>query len=341
MQVRRLLKVRDRTFLECEYAVGDNNFSFVCFRFFCYNQTLSKYLKHSFIVLGAVYFLMKATIKNSKNRNGWRSGVYAMCAKALGYYNVDKTQSIYYEGDDLHVNILFSNVDNCHALLNALYDTRSQYYTGADIVCERTFQQINLVAQPPIILASDYVTDDFDSPAFTDRISFEDSASVCSLSNPTAHLLMLENPAHFVLLDVYDCHLMSVHRYPQEKHNPNNILRLSWTFHQYFDGLHTQGKHMVPLIAIRFVCTENQEQVQVSHGYTEQKYRVKVSIEAPDRRVLDAVARMLKAGSESNPDSDDKLYSFVYVDSDTDFQRCLTVKYKETKALWERNPPVT
>jgi len=259
-----------------------------------------------------------------------------MCAKALGYYNVDKTQSIYYEGNDLHINILFSSVDNCHALLNALIETRTQYYAGAEIVCERTFQQIYLLTQPSVILASDYVTDDFDSPAFTDCISFDDSASICSLSNPTAHLLMLENPARFVGLEVYDCHLISVHRYPKEKQNQNNILRLSWILHQYFDGLH-KGKHMVPLIAIGFVCAEKQEQVQVSPGYTEPKYRVKVSIEASDQRILAAVGSMLKAGSESNPDIDSRLYSFVYVDSDTDFQRCLTVKYEETKALWQRH----
>ena len=280
---------------------------------------------------------MKATIKNSKNHNGWRSGVYSMCAKALGYYNVDKSQSIYYEGDDLHINILFSNADNCHALLNALYETRNQYYTSAEIVCERIFQQVDLPAQPSVILASDYDTEDFDSPPFTDCISFDDSASICSLSNPTAHLLMLENPARFAGLEVYGCHLMSVHRYPEEHQNQNNILRLSWALHQYFDGLHTQGKHMVPLIAIGFVCAEKQEQIQVSPGYTEPKYRVKVSIEAPDRRVLEAVGNMLKAGSESNPDGDGKLYSFVHVESATDFQRCLTVKYEETKALWQRH----
>ena len=288
---------------------------------------------------GYVYYLMKATIKNSKTRNGWRSGVYTMCAKALGYYNVDKAQSIYYEGDDLHINILFSGADNCHALLNALYETRNQYYVGAEIVCERTFQQIDLLAQPSVILASDYVTEDFDSPAFTDRISFDDSASICSLSNPTAYLLMLENPewGYLVGLDVYDCHLMSVSQYPEEKSNPNNILRLSWSLHQRFDGLKTQGRHMVPQIAIGFVCAEKQEQIQVSPGYTEPKYRVKVSIESPDQRVLEAAGSMLKVGSESNPDTDGKLYSFVYVDSDTDFKRCLTVKYEETKALWERH----
>ena len=257
-----------------------------------------------------------------------------MCAKALGYYNLDKTQSIYYEGDDLHINILFSSVDNCHAFLKALHETRNQYYTSAEIDYEGTPQSICLPSHPPAILASHYVTDDFDSPPFTDQVSFDDSASVCSLSNPTAHLLMLENPARFVGLEVYDCHLMSVHRYPGEKYNQNNILRLSWQLHQYFDRLHTQGKHMFPLIAIGFVCAAKKEQIEVSHGYTELKYRVTVFIEAKDRRVLDVVRIMLKAGSESNPDKDGKLYSFVHVDSDTDFERCLTVKYEETKALW-------
>ena len=263
--------------------------------------------------------------------------VYTMCAKALGHYNVDKTQSIYYEGDDLHINVLFSSADNCHAFLNSLYDTRTQFYVAADIVCDRLFPPVPLLAGPPVILATDYQTDDYDSPAFSDRFSIDDSASVCSQSNPTAHLLMIENPNYFVGLKLYECHLMSVHRYPGERYNQNNILRLSWILHQYFDGLHTEGMHMVPLIAIGFVCTEKREQVQVSPGYYSDKILVKVSIEAPDRRVLDAVGRMLKAGSESKPDKDSKLYSFVYVDSDTDFERCLTVKYEETKGLWKHH----
>ena len=170
-------------------------------------------------------------------------------------------------------------------------------------------------------------------------MSVSDSASVFSLSNPIAHLLMIENPNqhYMVRLNVYDCHLMSVSKYPREASNPNNILRLSWALHQHFDGLNTQRRpHLVPWIAIGFVSADKGEQLEVGPGYTELKYRVTVSIESTDQLVMQAVGGMLKAGSSSTPDKDGKLYSYVYVDSAADFKRCLTVKYKETKGLWER-----
>jgi hypothetical protein len=166
-----------------------------------------------------------------------------------------------------------------------------------------------------------------------------DTASVFSLSNPTAHLLMVEDPNQPYMFgsDVFNCHLMSVAKYPDEKANPNNILRLSWVMHQHFDGLNMLEQHMAPTIAIGFASADEEpEDIEVSPGYTELKYRVTVSIEAPSRGILDAVGKMLKAGSVSSPDKDGKIYSFVHVDSAVDFQRCLTVKYNETKSLWQR-----
>ena len=286
-----------------------------------------------------IYYLLDATIKNSKYHNGWRSGVYSMCAKALGFYNMNKSHTIFYEGEDLRMKILFPTVGDCHAFLNFLHETRNQFYAGAEIVCAGRPETIHLSSHPEFILASHYNTKDYDSPDFSDRMSVSDSASVVSLSNPTAHLLMIENPNRFVRLNVYDCHLMSKSKYREESKNANNILRLSWSMHQYFDGLNTQGKHLVPLIAIGFVRANDGEQIEVGPGYSELKYRVTVSIESQDENVLQAVGSMLKAGSQSTPDVDGKIYSFVLVDSATEFQRCLTVKYEETKALWQQYGP--
>lgn len=264
-----------------------------------------------------------------------------MCANALGYYHINRAQSIYYEGNDLRMKILFSSADNCHVFLNILHETMHRLYTrpcrgDAEVTFNHNYERIRLQDLPEAILPGHYDSNEYDSPALTDHIS-DDSASVVSLSNPTAHLLMIEDPdrEYMVGLNVYDCHLMSVSKYPKEKNNPNNILRMSWNLHQHFDGLNMQGNHLVPSIAIGFVCADKQEDVQVSHDYTELKYRVTVSVESPDKRILKAVGGMLKAGSKPNPDESGKLYSFVYVDSAEDFERCLTVKYNETQALWQ------
>jgi hypothetical protein len=264
--------------------------------------------------------------------------MFSICARAHAFYHIDKAQSIYYEGDDLRMKLLFGRLENCQNFLNILYDTQ-KFYEGVEIICTETFEPIRLHDYPKCILASHYVTDDYDSSEVSSCISDDDSASLCSLSSPTAYLIMIEDPNsyHIFGLKVFDCHLMSIAKYPEEKSNPNNILRLGWTLHQHFDGFDGIGGRVVPRIAIGFVSADKEpEHIEVSHGYTELKYRVTLSIEAPDPRILHAVGDLLKAGSMSSPDKDGKLYSSVSVDSAEDFQRCLTVRYNETKRLWQR-----
>jgi hypothetical protein len=149
---------------------------------------------------------------------------------------------------------------------------------------------------------------------------------------------MIEDPErdYISATVLYNCHLMSKKDYPEEEKNPNNILRLSWSLHQRFDGLNTSEKHLVPQIAIGFVRFERQEEMPISVGYAEWKDRVTIFIEARDLRILTKVGNMLKSGSQSSPDKEGKIYTFVHVDSHEDFRRCLTTKYEETKRLWSK-----
>ena len=91
-----------------------------------------------------------------------------------------------------------------------------------------------------------------------------DTASVHSSSDPKAFMLTIEDPNTFYKLELYNCNLMSKKDFPEEERNPNNILKLSWSLHQRFDGLKTTDGR--PQIAIYFVAYEGTEEVRTITG---------------------------------------------------------------------------
>lgn len=288
----------------------------------------------------APFYKVVAVIKNSINNVGWRSEVYSMAASAVGFYHIDKASSIYYQGNDLHVVILFTSMRDCASFLQGLHDAKTRNYLEADIEYSNFFEQVRLSTQPTVILKRHYSSGDYaESPEFSLGSRSVDTASCCDFSNPTAKFLMIERPDLNVLvgLDFYTCHLMSKAKYPSESKNPNNILRLSHPMHQRFDGLNTRSnRHLVPQIAINFVRYDKTEEFEVNVGYMEKKDKVTVSIEFPDTIILLSVGTTLKQGSVTIPDDKGLLYSFVHVDCHVEFKRCLTVKYLETTGLWQQ-----
>ena len=93
-------------------------------------------------------------------------------------------------------------------------------------------------------------------------------------------------------------------------------------------------QHLVPSIAIQFVKFEGRETLEFNNGYPFEKDKVAISVESPDPKVLESVGILLKKGSHM---IDGKLHSFVHVDSWEELKQFLTIKYDETKRLWEKN----
>ena len=291
-----------------------------------------------------VYYNVQCQICSSRAHKGWRAEMYVLAAKSFGHYKVDKGHSIYYDdGDNLVLDILFGSEQNAHSFMNSLAELRMKFFLTNDIVMDRQAKRVTFASAQPIILATDYDSADYESSPhhslclsdYSPHPGLSDSASVCSLSDPTAHLLMLENPSlpHVTKLELYDCHLMSQAEHKKEKKNPNNILKLSWPLHQRFDGLHAFGQHRVPQIAVAFVEFVGREIINLAGGYEESRDKVKISIESPDLDILNSVGSTLKSGSVYCQ-SDNKWYSYVHVMSHEDFERCLTFKFNETKELW-------
>ena len=160
--------------------------------------------------------------------------------------------------------------------------------------------------------------------------------SIADASDAYHTLQMIEDPNHLILYnrELYRCHSVSQASNKTERYNRNNVLILSWLTHQSFDGLNLVTKqHLVPSIAIQFVKFEGKETLEFTNGYPFQKDKVTISVESPDPKVLESVGILMKKGSQM---VDGKLHTFVHVDSWEELKKFLTIKYDETKGLWEK-----
>ena len=107
-------------------------------------------------------------------------------------------------------------------------------------------------------------------------------------------LIMIEskNLLDFCGLKCYKCHLMSQSHYSLQKDNPNNVLLMSWSTHQRFDGLHTIHEHLVPQIAISYVRRSNEMQF---FEFMERE-RVTIAVECVDDMIFGVMRERMKAG---------------------------------------------
>lgn len=282
---------------------------------------------------------------------GWRSRIFVLASSCMAFYHVDKDQSIYYEGNDLVIKLLFESQRDCRQFHNDLFALHFRFSIVMPLSVIEDMREIHVNYKPSPVLANHYVTTDFDSPnhsmnaadyAVNSTAGSTDNLSVCTLSDPYAKLHMIENPDHPFLrgLKMYRCHLESQASNKKQKLNQNNILYMSWPMHQRFDGLNLVGdKHLVPSVAFKFIKAES-EIVEVVTGFPCQKHKVTFSIESNnDLALLNAVGSTLKEGSEFNRESN-CWTTFVHVDSYEEFKSFLDINYKIAKKLWEQNAPI-
>jgi hypothetical protein len=148
---------------------------------------------------------------------------------------------------------------------------------------------------------------------------------------------MIENPniEEFIGLETYKCHLMSQSAFPREKDNPNNWLWMSWSTHQRFDGLNTNGQHRVPQIAIKFVSRSGS--LELLQDCMLEREKVEIAIECPDAAIFGVMRNRVKPGNSTFDEVSKTIMTWVFVVDAADFQRCLTYKYQETKFYWSEH----
>jgi len=283
-----------------------------------------------------MFYCASALLVGSKLVKGVRALVYQTSSKIGGYYYGQREQSIYYQRNDLVVNLLFSSRDKCAMFVNDLDDVLRYYplMKKENIEINRAFDEVSLVEQPTSVLMRDYDSDESNSEAYSlaiTRITHVTGKNVIDLET---ELLMIENSAHedFVGLECYRCHLMSQTEFPENKDNPNNTLWMSWPTHQRFDGLNTVEAHRVPQIAIS--CVEKSNIPELFENGVE-RYKVIVAVECPNDDILGVMRNRLKAGM-TVLNEEKKILTYVFVEDADEFERFLTFKYNETKFIWTK-----
>lgn len=264
------------------------------------------------------------------------------------YCSGGEPESIYYEESTLVLNVLFKSKDDARRFRSTLERRALNFCIISSVTVADKYEEVVLPAEANEIHATHYVHGESDSPQHSLAVSDyksqvdegDDEVTVCDASDAYHTLQMIENPNHPFLYgkDLYRCHLASQASNKKDKDNQNNLLILSWTTHQCFDGLNLVTKqHMVPSIAIQFVEFQGRETLEFTNGYPFQKDKVAISVESPDSKVLESIGILLKAG---NSVVDGKLHSYVHVDSWEEFKKFLTIKYMETTRLWEKHLPL-
>ena len=278
--------------------------------------------------------------------------MFVLAAQCMAYYYVDKTQSIFYDGNDLIIKLLFESQRDCRQCFESMHSIYYRFSMVMPLQVIESMRPETVMYRPVPLLSNHYETAEFDSPTHSmngndyalNSIagSHEEILSVCTISDPYSRYQMIENPDHPFLrgLKMYRCHLESQASNKKQKSNHNNILHMSWPMHQRFDGLNLVGdKHLVPSIAFKFIKSE-EDTIEAVQGYPCKKFKVTIGIESNnDLSLLEAVGSTLKQGSEFDR-INNRWITFVHVDNNAEFKSFLEIKYKIAMELWKEKAPI-
>ena len=294
------------------------------------------------------YFKVSAQITNSKSFLAWRAKIFALADECNGFYcSGGEPESIYYNDDTLVLAILFPSTQDARNFRRELQRRAFIFHIVSSVTVSESHEEVILEAEAKEIHAVHYLHGDSGSPQHSLSISDyrsqdaeESVISVVDADDAYRTLQMIEDPQHpfFYGREFYKCHLASRANHKKHKNNPNNLLILSGLTHQSFDGLNLVTKqHMVPSIAIEFVEFNGTETLEFANGYPFEKDKVTIRIQSPDPKVLEGLGMLLKPGSRVE---EGNLLTFVHVDRWQEFKEFLTIKYEETKSLWDKQSTV-
>lgn len=185
---------------------------------------------------------------------------------------------------------------------------------------------------PSLVFCTDYDADEYDSAtvgAKTYATSFP-NVVICITLEDSLMMIEKNDLEDFDDLASYRCHLMGQSAHQELAGSASNIFLMSWAMHQRFDGLNTREK-MVPQIAIRFDSVGKQEDIP-NIGIRQQAVLI---IEC---RTAIAYVNTLKRVKDpfSCDNTKMEVTAFVYPPDMSEFIKCVTYKYYETKSIWTK-----
>lgn len=297
-------------------------------------------------------YTVKACFSGAKRKKGICGAVYREAeAKGAGYMRPPYKSIWYNDGsDDLQIALLFRDYQSRSQFCSFL----SQWFLNNPLVVK--YGEVSIERGVEIVWIpesdwrsvchTDYGCADDNSPFHTLAdfpavpASASDSSvsySVCRDDNLTKYQ-SIERDSMFTLTCTFPfkCHIRPK-SYAPLKDNANNLLALSWTVHEFFDGVHTvdrsTGATDIPLIAIKPPESQDNFTTSIMGEPTEQRTEVEVSIICFNAIVGGVMAKHLREDSTQLSNIEWKVVLFV-TDPKT-FCECLKWKYEQTLRIWE------
>ena len=293
--------------------------------------------------------LYKVTAECEKSRKyiGFRAGAYLCCSDFCGFFDIEESNSFKYsETGDLKISLLFESKDNARKFISKMIE-RCIFFK---VTITHNLYELPLLDGLELspVYWNHYkhiqATDEAEqSPEYSLAVSNSSVSVHPELSNmedPYTVLMMIERSdlREFTASAPYRCHLIGKKDKKYET-DINNILHLSWTMHDWLDGLNRKrrlaGEKKIPSIQVTAVGREESERKKLRDGAEVDTVKVFIKIWSANAVLMKNLESMLKEGSYK--DADGAWITFVNVfDVDT-FKHCLECKALQTQKLWDEN----
>ena len=293
------------------------------------------------------YYLVSARCEKSRKQIGFRAGAYLCGSDCCGYFNNDESTSFKYsEEGDLEISLVFKSEDNARKFTNKMIE-KCLYFK---VKFHHDLKELALTEDlyfPPLYwdhYKHIQVADNAEvSPEYSLAVSTSSASvhpEVSSVEDPYTVLMMVERLSlrEFTASAPYKCHLIGKKNTTYAT-DINNILHLSWTMHDWLDGVNRKrrlaGQLKVPSIKVTAVGREVFERVKLRDGAQVDTTRVYIKIWSANAELINNLGDMLKEGSSK--DDVNAWITFVNVFNVETFTYCLACKAQQTEKLWEQN----
>jgi hypothetical protein len=283
--------------------------------------------------LCAEYYFLEVRASLSKNTAGIRAKIY----EVADHYNaVRYTKGPLFcterNGRLLIVNLYFTTTSDARGFMGFMTELNHTWRNSrVKVTFPRLYTPVPLpFADMQSLYRIDYDTrDNLDSPAYT----LPDVELERVLLNDKDRLQMFEKRVSMNReIRAYKCHIASVKNYKQHEKHRDNIVFASWLFHQYFDGLMTEG--IIPLLIVRPEKTYEETTFRIGRRSIKRQM-VQVLMDFTTEEGLNEVMPTLKEGCEML--STKRLRTHIYANDAQQVCEFLELKHGETAALWRAN----
>jgi hypothetical protein len=290
-------------------------------------------------------FIFECSVVDSKKRKCFRAKVYKLAEKYLAKLRPDSSDGIIYDNDNIKIKLAFEDKYHCEFFQSAVREIPSDYRKRnrdpSDIVLTITdsVTKVNvsesLISSIRRVFYSDYQSmhDDINRSALCDTASdFTNYSHVSDVFvSDEVRLRLLDSEVSLFMhkKKTEKCHLKSQSKFTNLKNDSNNIVYMSRSLHEYFDGISQLDG--VPVFTLEYVNHDHQVVTRVFGGAILHVYETTVAI----CFISELDKSLLSHCFKDHTDVSTKRIEFcLYFEDPEAFKEYATFKADETRLKW-------